>query len=239
MLEGLYLTGSVAMSDFQPGRAIARHGPSGASASDIDFVAMTSQPLTHADLTALTRAHTQLARHRRPSFDGIYLTWSDLLRDPADVASGAHTHGGWVRAGGQHQTHPVIWRELAQHGMAVRGPQPETLQIWADHDSLVAWVRTNLDTYWRRWHQRSARPLSRAGLTCLTPWGPAWGVLGVSRLRYTVSTGLICSKTAAGATPATPSTRDGTVSSTSVCASAPVSPAAPPTPPRWLAAETP
>ncbi|MDQ2880922.1 MAG: hypothetical protein M3Y48_06590 [Actinomycetota bacterium] len=92
LLEGLYLTGSVAMGDFQPGRALSRRGPSGASASDIDFVAVTSRPLTKLDVTAVNRAHAQLARNRwRASFDGLYLTWSDLPRDPADVACSAHT----------------------------------------------------------------------------------------------------------------------------------------------------
>ena len=63
---------------------------------------------------------------------------------------------------------------------------------------LTAWVRANLDTYWQQWHQRSSRPLSPHGLVCLMSWGPTWGVLGVSRLHYTIATGLICSKTAGG-----------------------------------------
>ncbi|MDQ2789086.1 MAG: DNA polymerase subunit beta [Pseudonocardiales bacterium] len=199
LLEGLYLTGSVAMGDFQPGRALSRRGPSGASASDIDFVAVTSRPLTKLDVTAANRAHAQLARNRwRASFDGLYLTWSDLPRDPADVACSAHTHGDQVRTGGQFQANPVVWHELAQHGLAMRGPRPETLRIWTDRDTLTAWSRTNLSTYWRRWQQRSSAPMSRAGLACLTSWGPTWGVLGVSRLHYTVSTGLIWSKTDGG-----------------------------------------
>lgn len=80
----------------------------------------------------------------------------------------------------------------------MRGPRPETLRIWTDRDTLTAWSRTNLNTYWRWWQQRSSAPMSRAGLACLTSWGPTWGVLGVSRLHYTVSTGLICSKTDGG-----------------------------------------
>ena len=110
LIEALYLVGSVTLDDFHPG------------ASDIDFIAVTSRPLSEADLSALTRTHAALA----------------------------------------------------------------------------TWTRRNLDDYWRPWHRRSSRLLSRPGLACLTPWGPAWGVLGVSRLHYTLATGDITSKRGAG-----------------------------------------
>lgn len=35
-------------------------------------------------------------------------------------------------------------------------------------------------------------------MACLGSWGPTWGVLGVSRLHYTLATGHIASKLAAG-----------------------------------------
>ena len=72
------------------------------------------------------------------------------------------------------------------------------MPIHTDHEQLIAWVRDNLDGYWRRWHRRSSQALSRQGLVGLTPWAPTWGVLGVSRLHHTIGTGLICSKTAGG-----------------------------------------
>ena len=99
---------------------------------------------------------------------------------------------------GRGSGHPVLWHELAQHGTAVRGPHRDELTIWTDRDRLVEWVRGNLDGYWRRWHARSAAATSLAGLVSLTHWGPTWGVLGVARLHYTISTGRICSKTAGG-----------------------------------------
>lgn len=61
---------------------MARLGPSGASVSDIDFVAVTSRPLATAAIRALHRVHRRLAAAPlRPVMDGIYLTWGDLAQD--------------------------------------------------------------------------------------------------------------------------------------------------------------
>jgi hypothetical protein len=183
---GLYLVGSVALQDFRP------------RASDVDFVAITDTPVSAAELAALERAHATLAaRHRRPHFDGAYVTWRDLAGDPADAAPGAGSHEGRLhrREGG---CDPVTWHTLASHGVAVRGPDRAELSVWTDRPALAAWTRQNLDDYWRVWLRRSSRLLSWPGLACVHPWGPAWGVLGVSRMHYTLATGAIISKHGAG-----------------------------------------
>jgi Domain of unknown function (DUF4111) len=197
LVEGLYLTGSVALDDFRPGRGIARWGPSGANVSDIDFVAITTHTLDDDALATLGQIHTGLRTPRsRPSFDGLYVTWNDLARDPADVTGRPQTQGGHLDQNGS--AHPVLWQEIADHAIAVRGPHRSTLPVRTDRDRLVAWVRGNLGGYWRRWHTATARALSPWGLVGLTHWGPTWGVLGVSRLHHTIRTGEICSKSAGG-----------------------------------------
>ena len=93
---------------------------------------------------------------------------------------------------------PVTWHTLARHGIAVRGPDPAALGVWDDPAALATWTLGNLDGYWRPWHDRHARLASRAGLAALGTWAPTWGVLGVSRLHYTLATGAITSKAGAG-----------------------------------------
>jgi Domain of unknown function (DUF4111)/Nucleotidyltransferase domain len=187
LVEGLYLVGSVALDDFRP------------HTSDIDFVAVTSRELSAEDLSALRRVHAGLvARHRRPYFDGSYVTWSALSADPALARTGADCHEGWLRARAGTGCDPVAWHTLAGHGVAVRGPRPADLEVWTDQEALAAWTHRNLDDYWRRCLRHASRLLSGRGLWCLTAAGPAWGVLGVSRLHYTLATGRITSKTGAG-----------------------------------------
>lgn len=66
-IEGLYLTGSIALGDFCPG------------VSDVDFVAVTAEPLSDRALDVLDHTHAELrASPSRPEFEGLYLRWADL-----------------------------------------------------------------------------------------------------------------------------------------------------------------
>lgn len=197
LVEGLYLVGSAAMDDFHAGGRLARWGPSGAGSSDIDFVAVTSEPLSETALATLARVHQRQARrHPRPFFDGMYLTWADLARGPAGLVDHAHVHSGTVRTGAAPS--PVTWHELAEFGVTVRGARSSSLTVWTDGDALTDWCRANLEDYWRRWHHRSRSGPSSSGLASLTPFATAWAVLGVSRSHYTASTGHLTSKSGAG-----------------------------------------
>lgn len=184
LVEGFYVIGSAALGDFRPG------------ASDIDFVAVTAVPPTDKQVTALGRIHGRLPR--RPLLDGIYTTWLDLACDPGQAWPGPHAYGRRFHPRCEHGRHPITWHSLTRHGAVIRGPKPAQIDIATDPAELTDWTRGNLDGYWRRWWQRSSRPLTPAGLACLTSWGPMWCVLGVSRLHYTLATGKIISKVAAG-----------------------------------------
>jgi predicted nucleotidyltransferase len=178
LVEGLYLEGSAALGDYRPG------------ASDVDFVAITA-----ADPSAevLARIHGRLGAH---PFDGFYLTWEDLRRDPAELGERPQAHAGRLnRRGG---VNPVTWHTLARHGLTCRGPKPGELEIWNDPAALAAWTDGNLDSYWRRLVARASRLTSPWGVGALGGYGAVWFVTGVARLHYTLATGEITSKTAAG-----------------------------------------
>jgi hypothetical protein len=177
----------VALDDYRPGL------------SDVDFLAVTAEPLSGEAEAAVTRTHVELAqRHRRPHVDGFYVTWPDLARDPSLAVRALDAHEGRVRPRGPGGCDPVAWHTLAEHGVPVRGPGREDVEVWTDRETLAAWTHRNLDDYWRPWLRRSSRLGSGSGLVGLTSWAPVWGVLGVSRLHYTLATGEITSKTGAG-----------------------------------------
>ena len=186
VVEGLYLVGSVALHDFRPHR------------SDIDFVAVTARLPDPASLTVLARIHAGLqARRRRPFFDGIYTTWSDLASDPARLGQCPSAHEGRFQPAGPGDL--IAWHTLARHGIRCRGPAVRDITVWTDAAALAAWTNTNLDTYWqRRVLDPGARLLTPGGLAGLSNWACEWCVTGVSRLHYTLATGEITSKEGAG-----------------------------------------
>lgn len=176
VVEGLYLQGSIALDDYRPGR------------SDIDFVAVTAGP---PGIEALRTIHDDLRRvHRRPFFDGLYLRWDDLRRDPAQVAAGPAVHDWHVDPASRFERHLVTWHVLAQAGIPVRGPAVTDLGVYTDWPALAAATRRNLVEYWAPWTQRRAR-----GPIGLTAWATTWGVLGIARLRHTLAAGRVTSKT--------------------------------------------
>ena len=90
----------------------------------------------------------------------------------------------------------AAFAEFAQHGIAVRGSQPQRLCIHTDVAQLRAWTLANLDGYWRGWAD-ATRGHGWVAVKALWRRFSAWGVLGAPRLHYTIQTGAIATKQAA------------------------------------------
>jgi Domain of unknown function (DUF4111) len=198
-VEGFYVVGSACLGAFREGR------------SDIDFVAIADRGLRPEELRRLHAVHLgrwaaalvgDVALRRRWPLvcNGSYLERGALSRSPREVtALAGHVAGRFATAigpGGGFDVNPVTWHMLARHGIAVRGAEPDRLEIRTDPAELRVWTRENLDGYWRAWVTRARRRPS--SLRALSRWFAASGVLGVSRLHYTLLTGEIASKEAAG-----------------------------------------
>ena len=161
--------------------------------SDVDFVAVVKGELSRADFTRLGAVHAGRwasalirdvgLRRRWPLVgNGIYLRPGDLAKSPLDVTPLAgHVSGRFrIAARKGFDVNPVTWHVLARHGIAVHGPTPEQLQIHTDPAELRAWTLGNLNSYWRRWVQRTRRTgPSRA--TILGRRYTTAGVLGAPR----------------------------------------------------------
>ncbi len=187
MLEGLYVVGSYALGDWQPGR------------SDIDIVALMAEPATDEDFGSLLTAHALLNDAQpQPHVDGPYLAWGDLIASP-----GTALHRPWTLNNELHhdgdcfEINPVTWYTLATYGVVVRGPSPESLNISTEVEERVRFVIDNLSTYWR---QLAASIVA----ACEEPAASfdlasfEWCALGVLRLHYTAFTGDVTSKRGAG-----------------------------------------
>ncbi|WP_409494356.1 hypothetical protein [Amycolatopsis sp. cmx-11-12] len=198
LVSGFYLVGSVALGDFHP-RGVGRGRLS--TASDIDFVAVTDRRLEpeSREMAAVVEAHARtVARFPRPHFDGAVLTWSDVASGPDSCPDVPCAQESRFTPAGRSGVNPVMFCELAWHGIAVRGPQPAEVDVWADQDALRAFTINNLRTYWRPWwHQKRQRNALSLAIG-LSAWFPVWAVLGVSRLHHLLATGTMTSKCGAG-----------------------------------------
>jgi len=179
LVDGAYLTGSVALGDFQP------------AISDIDAVFVTSRPLEEADFIALEAIH----QPSKPNVDVLYVTIDEVRNDPAR-ARGPHSHEGAFSRSGAFQANPVEWRTLQTRALTVRGRDLRD-DVWFDAAVLRAWNVHNLHDYWagRLEWLRGCEPTDG-----IMRWeyGLQWIVLGVSRLHHTIATLEITSKTGGG-----------------------------------------
>lgn len=190
-VHGAFVIGSAALGDWWPG------------VSDIDLVALVDSVDPSHD-ERLRTIHARMRADARagppPDLDVVYLLDRDLARPPAEVRERPHHRDGLLRRD-TGMTTPVIWHSLAEHGVSVPGAdgvRAELGEVWLDGAALRDWCRGNLGSYWRRWAAQGAQPATRGGMALLTDWAVAWCVLGVLRLRYTIDTGTITSKSGAG-----------------------------------------
>jgi hypothetical protein len=191
-IEGLYVTGPAAFGEFD------------VRDDRLDFVAVTSTPLSGDELAACDAVHRQVQeRCARPPLAGLYLTrellqappraagpvmsWQDGRLAPADIA-------GFPVS----RVNPVEWAILASHGITVRGPAPSAIGIYEDRDDLTTWNLANLDTFWRR-IARQVRAMPPQAAAAYEARHAAWMVLGPPRLHYTIATGRFTSRSGAGA----------------------------------------
>lgn len=185
LVIGFHLIGSVAHGDFRPGR------------SDLDFVAILARPLTDADSEALTILHRTY--HSDPTFpllDGIWLTEAELAAGPDAVGEGPSSRDGVFLERAMGNRNPVTWFELRRSVPLIGTLDTEAL--WHDTERLKSWVKENAASYWRRWLADASKPWTMRGLGMFGRAMPMWGVLGISRQHYTVTTGEVVSKSTAG-----------------------------------------
>lgn len=190
LITGVYIGGSLALDDACPGT------------SDLDIVLLRAREATNEEsMAALVPAMESLrAMYPEPALDGIVLSAADLA-----VGSAAMQGPRPVIFEGQvslqedgSARNPVTWQTLRQGGITWRGTPIAGLDLYHDPDLLVAWTRENLESYWRTLLAKTDRLLSRGGQWTLKPDFVEWGVLGVTRLHATITTGEIVSKTGAG-----------------------------------------
>jgi predicted nucleotidyltransferase len=182
LLEGVYLHGSIALGAFNP------------RLSDIDFIAVLARCATERDIDALRQVHMEVAStHPEWELEGSYLQWTDLGRFEDAIAPCPYYAEGQLHPRGHYEINSVTWWMLKQHGLALRGPDPRSLDFEVDFELLLANMSHNLNSYWASFTRREGRMK-----WLLSDQGVQWAVLGVLRQFYTFRERRITSKSGAG-----------------------------------------
>lgn len=176
---GLYLVGSLAMGDFDPGR------------SDVDFVVVTEGELDQSAVASLAGLHGRLALD--PSrwarrLEGVYLPRA-ALRAPDPAALYPTTHEGRFYLGREGGDGVIRRHVLRECGEALAGPEPSSLLDPVGPDALRRATRAILDEWWRPMLTEPARLRGREY--------QSYAVLTMCRMRYTLAHGEVVMKSRA------------------------------------------
>lgn len=185
-IAALHLVGSAADGDFRPGR------------SDLDFVAVLRAPLSDSEYQALGIVHRLYGSDPTlPLLGGIWITEPDLAAGPDLTPDGPTSHDGVLIGTARGDRNPITWAQLRDVAVTVVGAL-DRAALWDNPARLALWTRENAESYWVPWVAKAANLWTSRGLAMLGRAAPTWGVLGISRLHYTLATGKIASKSAAG-----------------------------------------
>jgi hypothetical protein len=131
-LDALWVHGSLALGDFQPGR------------SDIDLVALTATTLTDPHRRDLRRLHEAL-RDEMPLADKLHCSY--IAR--CDLADVGRDHVTWAHGElFERVVSPVTRRELTHGGLSLFGPLPADEVPTVTDEELADYIRGDLREYW-------------------------------------------------------------------------------------------
>jgi hypothetical protein len=184
----MYIVGSVALGEFRKRK------------SDVDAVWILADDPSPDDIQSLTDLHAKIAAHAPPHLDGVYVTHRRLATPSEDHLPTPFVVEGQFKSGAAcGDLCPVLRQCLVELGITIFGPPPEALDVPADRTVTAAWIRENLEGYWRRWLGDAKRAMdARRPEYDLSAATLSWGALGVSRMAATLETGEIVGKTAGG-----------------------------------------
>ena len=185
--------GSIALGAYRPGR------------SDIDVVAVIGDEWKERRglLSRLRLLHlSQLPRLSVRAGRGLGFSaccntvfiWESEVRLPVSEIHPIGSHVGEIfEPAGAFDVNPVIWKQLVDGGISVRGGPVSKWGLDPAPEVLHEWVARNLHEYWTPLAEslgRNRRKLSAGGVE--------WCLLGPARMLQTLMTGDIISKEAAG-----------------------------------------
>lgn len=185
--------GSIALDAYRPGR------------SDIDVIAVLSDEWrVHRSLMARLRLlhlaqvpRLTVRAARGMGFSAccntVFVWQSEITRAVTEIHPVASHVGEVFVSQGAFDVNPVIWKELVDGGISVRGGPVSDWNLDSEPGELRNWVARNIREYWAPLAESARR-----GRRTLSAGAVEWCLLGPARMHHTLLTGEIISKEDAG-----------------------------------------
>ena len=182
---GAYLQGSFALGDAD-------------ADSDVDFIVVTHEELTDAQLAELQAMHKRIYELPSPwaqHLEGSYVPKARLRRvDPTHAAFWYLDNGATELVRDDHCNTAVVRWTLREHGVVLAGPDPKSLVEPVSAEDLRAEVRAAMQA-WAEW---AREPHPRFGPGAMSRRQQGLLVLSFCRILHTLDCGRVTSKPEAG-----------------------------------------
>ena len=178
-LVGVYLRGSLALSDFNP------------TTSDLDVLTVTERPVDDSEFAALAALHAQLAALPNPYANRMEIAYIDRVALRRFTSGLRHPSlgQGEALAWSEHRDNWILERwTVRERGIVLLGPDPQTLIDPIAPDELRSAVRARLPD-WADWADQPDDPDWRLPLS-----HNAYVVETMCRALYTLARSELCSK---------------------------------------------
>jgi len=188
LIEAFYLVGSLALNDYHEGK------------SDIDFVSVINRDMNSSEVKMIEEIHKEIgSKYPKNKLEGSYVTPQQIGKLNEDIGPVTYFDGKSVRYDHKSGNVGIVtWFMLKKYSITVTGKPPEHYVPYISVDDLVSYVQLNANKYWASWTENASKKLSINSIFALFGQGVEWGVLGISRLYYTLHEEDIASKYEAG-----------------------------------------
>lgn len=184
-LQDFYIYGSLSLDAFQNGF------------SDIDFIALINQHPTVDELQKLKDIHKHMQRKfSNTILDGYYLVKEEMTAENQRVIPSHYFSEGKFNGKRSFSKDSIDAFQLKKYGIIIKG---QRVDYSMDFDIVLKNQKDNINTYWQNWLDSCRRFPSINYLgSFVSIRSIEWGVLGVTRLFFTILEKDITSKVGAG-----------------------------------------